>query len=212
MNAGGFVLLGAFTSHVTGNVAMFPIGVATHDSALAGTAIGLVLSFLIGSFSGALVIDDSVARGARSYGFAFLLEAGLLVLVIAESTMSNSAQAFVLSAAMGLQNGLVTRLSGAVVRTTHLTGVVTDVGIELATWLRQRLYALRARSVPQRHEQVFASKMALLLSIAGGFVLGATLGGITCFRHGHIAMVIPVSMLSGVALYAFMSRASVNAS
>ena len=41
-----------------------------------------------------------------------------------------------LCAAMGLQNSLVTRLSGAVVRTTHLTGVLTDLGIEGARWFR----------------------------------------------------------------------------
>ena len=40
---------------------------------------------------------------------------------------------------MGLQNALVTRVSGAVVRTTHMTGVLTDIGIELVrmrAWVR----------------------------------------------------------------------------
>ena len=40
--------------------------------------------------------------------------------------------AFTLLFAMGLQNSLVTRISDAVVRTTHLTGLFTDLGIELS--------------------------------------------------------------------------------
>ncbi|WP_316568022.1 DUF1275 family protein [Myxococcus sp. MxC21-1] len=41
---------------------------------------------------------------------------------------------------MGLQNALVTRVSGAVVRTTHITGILTDIGIQvvrLGSWLRE---------------------------------------------------------------------------
>ena len=60
---------------------------------------------------------------------------------------------------MGMQNSLVTRLSGAVVRTTHLTGVVTDLGIEAARWYRWHRAKLRAlptllpsRSTPDRPE------------------------------------------------------------
>ena len=95
---------------------------------------------------------------------------------------------------MGLQNGLVTRLSGAVVRTTHLTGVVTDLGIEAARW--QRFW--RRRTTERPH----LPKLVLLLLVAGGFSSGAFAGAFAAVAVGRAAMLAPVIAVLGCALYA----------
>ena len=79
------------------------------------------------------------------------------------------------SLAMGLQNATITRISGGVVRTTHVTGVLTDLGHETAIWaLRRRDAAPR----PCRDQGTFASgwRLLLLASIVLSFAFGAGLG------------------------------------
>ncbi len=70
--------------------------------------------------------------------------------------------------ACGLQNGLATSYSGAVVRTTHMTGIVTDLGITLGHWLRrQPVEWFRVRL-----------HLVLLLGFVLGGASGATLFGV----------------------------------
>jgi uncharacterized membrane protein YoaK (UPF0700 family) len=108
--------------------------------------------------------------------------------------------------ALGMQNSLVTRLSGAVVRTTHLTGVVTDLAIEAARWYRwhrSKLTVLpaflRGRTPPERP----ALTQSILLSvIIAAFTVGAVLGAVLTLRASRWAMVIPavaVLVASGFA-------------
>jgi hypothetical protein len=106
---------------------------------------------------------------------------------------------------MGLQNATITKISGAVVRSTHLTGVVTDLGIEsvqLGMYLWDRLRgrwwqrAGRVLRVSQRHPTV--QRVALLGSIWGSFVCGATLGAVLFAEmHGN-ALAVPAAFLVGI--------------
>lgn len=71
--------------------------------------------------------------------------------------------------AMGLQNSLVTRISNAVVRTTHLTGLFTDLGIELS-----QLFFYHE---VQARQKLFTS-IRLRLTIISFFFAGGIVGGI----------------------------------
>lgn len=88
------------------------------------------LSFFVGGvFSGMIIVNESFAMG-RSYGHAFLVVAGFLFwasLWVAYAP-ENPNWIFLVSTACGIQNGVTTRYSGNVVRTTHMTGLTTDVG------------------------------------------------------------------------------------
>jgi uncharacterized membrane protein YoaK (UPF0700 family) len=115
-------------------------------------------------------------------------------------------QAALLCAAMGMQNSMVTRLSGAVVRTTHLTGVVTDLGIEAAQWVRwMRARAAFVRRHAGGHELVppRAGRSVLLLSITSSFTVGAGLGASLTLHHGRWAMLVPMLALALAGMYAF---------
>ena len=118
------------------------------------------------------------------------------------------AEALLLCAAIGMQNALVTRLSGAVVRTTHLTGVFTDLGIEMARWFRHWRGALaegiRVRLVIGRDVPVRPSvpKIYLLATIALAFLFGAGSGAVLAVHIRHAAMLIAGAAVSAGALYA----------
>jgi uncharacterized membrane protein YoaK (UPF0700 family) len=214
VNSAGFVLLGIFTSHVTGNVGRLSIDLSRRDF---GGALGaglMIGAFLVGAIVASAIIESGAFRSrSNAYGTALALVAALLfaflVLPEAEPGLSrlHDSEAALICSAMGLQNSLVTRLSGAVVRTTHLTGVITDLGIELARWLRWGRAVLSQRlSVPLvigSVERPAPAKIRLLTIIIVGFGVGAFLGawGAASLRYG--ALSIPVAGLALAASYAF---------
>jgi hypothetical protein len=104
--------------------------------------------------------------------------------------------------AMGLQNATITKISGNVVRSTHLTGVITDFAIEsvqFAIWawdqLRGRWWQRTGRllRVSQRHPTFL--RVALLGSIIGSFLFGTTVGTLSYGHWGNIALVAPIAFL-----------------
>ena len=209
VNSSGFVLLGTFTSHVTGSVGRLANDLAAREWGAATLASVFVVSFFAGAFFASLLVQAQGWRLSRAYGLALLVECAVLVsfVVIAlagrfEHARALDAQAAQLCFAMGMQNSLVTSLSGAVVRTTHLTGVVTDLGIEAARW-HYWLLSLRRATRAARPSPIRA---ALLLTILSAFTVGALCGAVFTARRGPQAMLIPAGALLLAALYAFAER------
>jgi uncharacterized membrane protein YoaK (UPF0700 family) len=116
-------------------------------------------------------------------------------------------QAALLCLAMGMQNSLVTRLSGAVVRTTHLTGVVTDLGIEAARWYRWYQARLplpgRRASAAALPERPAAGRISLLSTVSASFVVGAISGATLTLRASRWAMLFPAGAVALASAYAF---------
>jgi len=207
VNSAGFILIGSFTSHVTGNVGRFADDLALRASA-APFALILVVAFFVGCFIASMALESSVTSRPRTYSVLLFVEAGLLAtfallsyLIDTRNPRFHDVQAILLCVAMGMQNSFVTRLSGAVVRTTHLTGVVTDLGIESARWFRMWRAQLAARTrvrlvvgnapptVPQ------APRTFLLITIAGAFILGSMIGAFTASQWGQLALLLPTIAL-----------------
>jgi uncharacterized membrane protein YoaK (UPF0700 family) len=219
VNSAGFILIGSFSSHVTGSVGRLANDVVAHQLDAAAAAASLVLAFFGGALVASVTIEsDAFGRTPDAYGSALSSEAFLLVLFTLVSYLTShahprvkDAEAAILCAAMGMQNALMTRLSGAVVRTTHLTGVVTDLGIEAARWLRWGHLSVATRmgvvpspgrNAPSRPAPV---KVALLATIAGAFTMGALAGATAGIAMGHAAMLFPASGVAACAVYAFAS-------
>ena len=220
VNCVGFVLIGTFTSHATGMVGRFGIDLATGELAGAGTALTMIVAFFTGAFAASMMIESRfTGRPSNAYGSALTSEAVLLIAFTIVSRLTPSAhphikdlEAAILCAAMGMQNSLVTRLSGAVVRTTHLTGVVTDLGIEAARWFRwwraslSEKFRVKLSFGRNPAEEPSLPKVALLGTIAGSFTVGAMLGAVLGHALQHLAMVPAALWVAGGATYAFAAR------
>jgi uncharacterized membrane protein YoaK (UPF0700 family) len=205
VNASGFALIGTFTSHVTGNVGRLSHNLARGETAAALLAIAMIAAFFLGAFLASMAIESSLfGHRAHVYGALLLAEAGLLLAFFAVARLLPSrqahvqdAQALVLCAAMGLQNSLVTRLSGAIVRTTHLTGVVTDLGIEAARWFRYARHSVGTRSgfkltfTAAPPTRPHGPKVALLATIFFSFCAGSGLGAVLVYRFRHLTLLVP---------------------
>ena len=137
LNTAGFYAAGLYSSNMTGNVSGVADAIALGDAAAAATYLTLVTTFIAGAAASALLINAGRRRhNAAIYAFSILAEALLLAVLAcadlwAAGHLRGLLLAYGLSFLMGLQNAVVTRISNARIRTTHVTGMVTDIGIEL---------------------------------------------------------------------------------
>ena len=197
-NAGAFLAVGLYTSHMTGLVSSIADHLALGELAFALAAFGAVVSFLMGAMSSAFMINFARRRDLRSqYALPLLVEAALL---LAFGTLGASlarisgffvpVTVMLLCFTMGLQNAVITKISGSVVRTTHLTGVITDLGIELGRLFYWNRSALRGESRVVADRDRLKVLAMLCVSFLSGGITGA-LG----FKHVGYASTIPMAAL-----------------
>jgi uncharacterized membrane protein YoaK (UPF0700 family) len=213
IDAVGFLALAhVFVSNMTGNTAAFAMRVTKADPY--GTVLRVawpILMFFLGSVLSGVLTEWGRRRKWRSvYSIALSIEVALLVGFIycrqAFATIDGwhfYALVSLPTLAMGLQNATITQIAGAVVRTTHVTGVLTDLGLEavnLTFWFRDRtrrsrllLRLRRAFVLSQRHPSF--PRLFLLLSIWSSFLLGAILGAWGFQKYDARAVLAPVSFL-----------------
>ena len=212
------LVCGTVVSHATGNTAHIATEAVNHSLAAALTPAFLVLCFFCGAVASACMTETAGRRGWRSkYLLPVTVEALLLTILAmglahhhVVSPLESGMWHFltgVASFAMGLQNATVTEISGAVVRTTHLTGVVTDLGLEgvrFVNFLRDRMRgrrwqrAGRVLRISQRHPS--AMRLALLASIFGSFLFGSIIGAIGYYYVPAFAMLAPVAFLAFIVV------------
>ncbi|KQV60867.1 hypothetical protein ASC95_05440 [Pelomonas sp. Root1217] len=199
VNAGGFLAVQRYTSHMTGVISGVADDLATGGFALALAGLASLLAFMAGAACTALLINWARRRHMHSkYALALLLEAVLLLafgLVGAHlDTLANllvPTAVLLLCFIMGLQNAIVTKISQAEIRTTHMTGVVTDLGIELG----RLLYWNRSTSPDSVHfvranrDKLFIHSVVLGLFFVGGLV------GALAFKHFGFSATLPIALL-----------------
>jgi uncharacterized membrane protein YoaK (UPF0700 family) len=188
-NAGAYLAVRTYTSHMTGIVSSLADDVALGEWRLALGALGAVLSFLLGAMTSAIMINFGRKRRARSeFALPLLLEAGLfLAFGLLGATLAEVKGLFVPMAVMllcfmmGLQNAVITKISGSVVRTTHLTGVITDLGIEMGKLVYWNRPGDTSPVVADRE------RMSTLVMLVASFFLGGVLGAAGFKLFGYLA-------------------------
>lgn len=197
INAGGFLAVRQYTSHVTGLVSSMADHFVLGDGGLVLSALAAVLSFLLGAMCCALLVNFARRRGlASEYALPLLLEAllilcfGLLGAWLARfGGLLIPATVALLCFIMGLQNAVVTKLSNAVIRTTHMTGVVTDLGIELG----KLLYWNRVKGIVPV-VRADRERMRVLGGLLAAFVGGGVVGAYGFKRLGF-GFTVPLAVL-----------------
>ena len=189
LNAAGFLAAGLYSSNMTGNVSALGDRLALAEWGLALTYLALVVIFVLGAMTSGLLINAGRRRNVTGiYAFSILAEAVLLTgLACADLSLPDAARGAVLgfgfSFLMGLQNAVVTRISNARVRTTHVTGMLTDIGIELGDLLDHALIPQDGGPIP-RPAGYDADKLRLHGLTVVSFLGGGVLGVIAYTRYG----------------------------
>ena len=171
-------------SHMSGTVTVLGMELGRANYGVALHALSILAAFFIGCLvSGALISQGSLRLGRR-YGVALSLESAALFLSVYFLRRGANVGDYLAALACGLQNAMVSSYSGSTMRTTHMTGMVTDLGIACGhflrgatvDWFRFRLYGV------------------LFL----GFFAGGVLGAMGYGHFGYDALLFPAG-LSGVA-------------
>ncbi|EKF73197.1 hypothetical protein A11A3_15032 [Alcanivorax hongdengensis A-11-3] len=123
-------------SHLTGTATLFALDLVRLDGGHSLHLLVILLSFLLGAALSGVLIDNTALKLGRHYGFSLLIEAALLFGAMLLLSHDNSMGHYLASAACGLQNAMVSTYSGSVIRTTHLSGIFTDLGTMLGNRLR----------------------------------------------------------------------------
>ena len=175
-NAGGFLAVGRYTSHMTGIVSSVADDMVLGHFGMALAGVTCLIAFLMGAMCTAIMVNWGLRQQLRSsYSLPLLLESfDLLIFGLFGAAIAAWSQVFLpitvvlLCFIMGLQNAVITKISKADIRTTHITGLVTDLGIELGKWV----YINRSSATPS----VRANRQRL--QVHSGLVLGFLLGGL----------------------------------
>ncbi|MFS1702065.1 YoaK family protein [Alteromonas sp. AMM-1] len=173
-------------SHVSGTATQVGVGLLNASMQQTLNLISVLVAFLVGAAVSGYLLHDSTLKLGRHYDTALYCEAGLLI-IGAWLLLSHSFYGHLFaSAACGLQNALATKYSGAVIRTTHLTGIFTDLGIMLGS-------AIRGEAFDKR-------KARLFLCIIVGFIVGGTCGAWYFRMWLFYALFVPAGVCIVLAL------------
>lgn len=196
MNAGGFLAIGHYTSHMTGIVSSLADNLALGLFGLVGAGLALLVCFTLGAACSAILINWARRHAKRQqYAYPLALESGLLIAfagigTVVPAALAATVTALLLCFVMGLQNATITKISGARIRTTHLTGMITDVGIELG----KLSYRGVARLLDHPPIDADGRKLGILLPIVGMFFFGGLVGALG-FKHIGHAFSLPIAAL-----------------
>lgn len=173
-------------THLTGTTTLVGIAVATRDGLKALHLLGIIAAFLAGATFSGFLIQDSTLRLGRRYGVALLAESALLFAAVPLLGHHLLLGACLASCACGLQNAMASTYSGATLRSTHVSGAFTDMGIFLGHFLR---------GVP-----VDGKRARLCLVLTGSFFTGGVAGAVAFGSFGYATLRIPAALTGAVGL------------
>lgn len=173
VNISGVMALSVLTTNITGHFAYFSEEIVVQRYSFALVSFLYILAFLLGAFVSNLLIEIFIRKSVLfSYVLPMAMEILFLsgIAILGTGLLDVRVIACMLLFAMGLQNALVTKVSNSVVRTTHLTGLFTDLGIELSQLIFHRSNKLNFKKLLQG--------ISLKLTIIFCFFAGCLLGGL----------------------------------
>jgi uncharacterized membrane protein YoaK (UPF0700 family) len=173
-------------THLTGSTSLLAVAVTSLDGWAVLHFATLLGAFFAGTALSGLLIGNAPLRLRRRYGVALGVESVLLVAAVPLLTEGKLAGIYVICSASGLQNGMGSVYTSGLVRTTHLTGLITDLGLFLGHTLRR---------VP-----VDTRRVRLCLIIVSAFLAGGIAGTTTFAYLGPATLLVPAALTGSTAL------------
>lgn len=181
-------------SHLTGTSTFLSLALANQHALTALHLLMVMLCFVLGAAYSGLVIGNISLQPGRRYSAALITESLLLAIAMLLLNQGSVIGHFFASAACGLQNAMTTTYSGAIIRTTHVSGLFTDLGLALG--LR-----LRGQKTDRR-------RIILYLILILGFMIGGVIGALGFIHYHFSAMLLPclITALMAVSYWLFIYR------
>ncbi|NCT10457.1 MAG: DUF1275 domain-containing protein [Flavobacteriia bacterium] len=192
VNVSGFLALKQLTTNVTGHFALFINDVANLEFWRGTVYFLYIFSFFFGSFSSSLLIEINTARKKLNVFFIptmiqVVILVGIAIFQVELMLNYVDVAACLLLFAMGMQNSYVTKISKAIVRTTHLTGLFTDLGIEISQLFFPELH----------HREKLKETIKLRIFIILFFFAGGLIGG---FLYSELDLELNTLLFGAIVL------------
>ena len=169
-------------THLTGTTSLLGAALAQGNLRSVLQLAGMLLAFMLGAVLSGLLIKDSALQLGRRYGVALAVEAVLLALAVPLFEQGSFVGPLLAAVAIGLQNAMATTYSGAIIRTSHVSGMFTDLGITIG-------HAMRGLPVDRR-------RLSLCLVIITAFLAGGIVGALLYGQWQYRALYLP-ALLTG---------------
>lgn len=183
-------------THLTGTTTLLSLALFEPGWRPVVHLVAVIGAFVAGATLSGFVIEHSILRLGRRYGIILLIEAVLLGAAACLMKSHVAAGSYLASMACGAQNAMASSYSGTVLRTTHLTGMFTDLGIVLGHWLRGVASDWK--------------RFRMCASLISGFIGGGTVGQALFLTWGPQALFVPAALTGcaglGYSLYAHYNR------
>ena len=173
-------------SHLTGTSSFLSLAFVNTNAAEVIHLLLIMGSFVLGAAYSGLVIGNVALQLGRRYSLVLMTESVLLFVAMYLLNEGSLMGHIFASAACGLQNAMTTTYSGAVVRTTHVSGLFTDLGVALGLRLRG--------------QKANARRITLYCILIAGFITGGILGGLLFARFMFSAILVPCILTAFVAV------------
>lgn len=202
LNSVGFVAVGFYTSHMTGITASVADQLVLGGWLVVGMGVLALTTFVLGAMTSALQFHWARRRDRwhdRRFALVLLTEAVLVLLIGALTDLVPGPErqwplVAALGFVMGLQNALITKVSDATIRTTHVTGMVTDIGIELG----KGVYRNRLDGASPVRADLDRLRMHATLVLL--FFLGGVMGAVGYLAVGVVVLLVPAALLLTIAV------------
>lgn len=173
-------------THLTGTSTVLGIALAHGDGPEALHWALTLVSFVLGAMVSGFIVEQRTLQLGRRYGLVLVIESALLFAATPLIHGMSDLGLYLAGAACGLQNAMVSTYSGATLRTTHLSGIFTDLGM----YVGQRLRGLNVDML----------RIQVCLLVAGHFMLGATLGALGFAYIQERVLLVPAVLTGTVGL------------
>ncbi|MER5171479.1 YoaK family protein [Thioclava sp. GXIMD2076] len=197
LNAGAFLMMSQYASHMTGHLSQMAGSLVAHNMRLVLLSFCVLVLFVSGAALASAMIARGFTRHSRLTYYAPLALQALLMAVLSSAEIlpqpwEGHVGLGLLAFIMGLQNATITRISGARIRTTHATGLLTDMGIEIG----RGLYGRGRESCEDGFDR---ARLMLFVQLVAAFVLGGIAGGLGHGAFGWTFALVPAVVLLAIA-------------
>ncbi len=179
-------------SHMSGVVSKISIDVAAGDQQDIANLLFIFLGFFAGAMVSGYLIGVGNLKPKIEYAYVLLMEGlSLLAALFLFRHHQNNGLLFV-SFACGLQNAMASSYLGLIVRTTHVTGIVTDLAILLGQ--------------AAKHKRVKKWKFVFLASLLGGFFAGGVAAMLAYSRYSFYTLLLPSMLCIAASAVFYLAR------
>jgi uncharacterized membrane protein YoaK (UPF0700 family) len=173
-------------THLTGTTTLLGAAVAEGNRGEMLHWTLAIVAFVFGAVLSGFIVQQHTLKLGRRYGVALMVESALLFAAVPLIHNGNDIGLYLASIACGLQNAMASTYSGATFRTTHLSGIFTDLGI----YLGQRLRGL----------EVDMLRIHVCILVAGSFLAGSAVGALAFGVLAERTLLLPAALTGLVGL------------